>query len=315
MFDAPATKPQSVGDVIGRGFRIYRVNIPLFVQALMWPTIVSMLGKVVFQWGLTTIVRANFREPLLMIYSIIAILVGLVVSLVALYFLTVRQLSFVRLVDGFAESYKEAHKHVSTRGWMVVLIFIVSVILGLGLSALWMIASLVCANFMKIGSSTLTVATIAFIAATGSFFWAVFILGLITMCAMTVVACEKESLAGAILRGFGLIFHDLGRAWLFGVVLAITISAISYPLSLPIVGLTFFEFFRHGVQNSAQMADPSKIPFYVLVLSQAWESTVNMMLWPIIYLSFGLLYYDLRVRQEAVDVVQTLNLLEQKGTA
>ena len=74
------------------------------------------------------------------------------------------------------------------------------------------------------------------------------------------------------------------------------------------------EFFRHGM-SAEHLADPTKVPMYILVLTQAWESLVNMLLWPVTWLTYGLYYYDLRVRQEGLDVLQNLRLLEQRSAS
>jgi hypothetical protein len=137
---------------------------------------------------------------------------------------------------------------------------------------------------------------------------------LIGLVCVSLASCEERTVPAVIGRGFSLTFHDFGRTLLFGLILVTTVSMLSYPLSLPAVLLSLFEFFRQGM-NTEALTEPMKaVPLYVLILTQAWESIVNMLLWPVTYLAFGLFYYDLRMRQEGVDVLQKLELLERPAT-
>jgi len=132
--------------------------------------------------------------------------------------------------------------------------------------------------------------------------------------AYSIVACEDYSIGGMISRSFKLLFQDFWRSLYFGLLLICAVTLISYPLALPMVLLTLFEFFRQGM-SADYLTDPSKMPFYWMVLNQIWESLVNIViLWPIAVVAFGLYYYDLRMRQEAVDLVQRLKLMAAEAS-
>src|SRR4030095_1145980 len=53
LFDPPSDHPQSVCDLIGRAFRVYRRKIPLFFKVLIGPTIFATVGSLGLQWAVT----------------------------------------------------------------------------------------------------------------------------------------------------------------------------------------------------------------------------------------------------------------------
>lgn len=310
MFDP--TKPQSVGDLIGRAFRFYRINVPLVVQVLMWPTVISIAGKVAMQWGLATIARKEWAA----IYPAgAAIVIGWIVTIIAIFFLTIRQLALVRIANGFSDNFKEAYGFLKARMGTVILLMLIGYLIVGGLMGVWAVEMVLCAFLFKAGPAMIVLGSIGICVGVFGLVLTALIFWLVGLVVLSVVACEETGLGNVITRGFALPMRDFGRTLLLGFVLFVTISTLSYPLSLPAVILSCMEFFRHGMQAGANLSDPTKVPMYILVLTQAWESLVNMLLWPVTWLTYGLFYYDLRVRQEGLDVLQNLRLLEQSSAS
>lgn len=125
---------------------------------------------------------------------------------------------------------------------------------------------------------------------------------------VAALASEEYKWSTLLSQGFSLIGRDLWRVCGFGILLTVIVSIFSLTLSLPVVALTLFEVFRHGF--TTQHMDPTAaMPFYCLVLTQFWQSVINMLLVPITFMSAGLFYRDLKIRQEGLDVIQNLRLL------
>ena len=82
------------------------------------------------------------------------------------------------------------------------------------------------------------------------------------------------------------------------------------PLNLPIFFVSLYDALTSGARTGM---DPTKMPVLSLVFVQVWESLINMVLWPIMYLGYAYLYCDLKMRQQAVDVVQSLDQLQHAG--
>jgi hypothetical protein len=300
-----------VGDLIGRAFRFYRINIPLVVQVLMWPTVISIAGKVAMQWGLATIARKEWSA----IYPAGgAIIIGWIITVIAIFFLTIRQLALVRIANGFSDNFKDAYVFLKARIGTVVLLMLIGYLIVGGLCGVWLVEMVLCAFLFKAGPAMIVLGAVGICVGVFGIFLTALIFWLIGLVVLSVVACEETGLGNVLTRGFALPMRDFGRTLLIGFVLFVTISTLSYPLSLPAVLLSLFEFFRHGM-SAEHLADPTKVPMYILVLTQAWESLVNMLLWPVTWLTYGLYYYDLRVRQEGLDVLQNLRLLEQRSAS
>ncbi len=89
---------------------------------------------------------------------------------------------------------------------------------------------------------------------------------------------------------------------------------IQYPLSLPVVLVSIFEFMRQGMSPEF-LTDPGKMPFYFTLVSQTWESIIGIVLWPISFMATGLYYYDLRMRKEGIDLIRQIDLLTKPAPA
>ena len=51
------------------------------------------------------------------------------------------------------------------------------------------------------------------------------------------------------------------------------------------------------------------MPVHIIMLNQAWEGLINMLIWPLFFLAFGIFYLELRVRSEALDLNSRLDVL------
>jgi hypothetical protein len=310
LTEAPATTPLSVGDLIGRAIRFFRSNVRLFVKVLLWPTVISIAGKVALNWGCVVFGR---RELSLWVPAGCSILFGLVVLLWATFILVLRNLALVRLANGFSSSYEDAYSFVRRRAWVVFALIVCGYLMLGAVGCFWLVELWVAALMFKPGTALMIAWLLALVLGFCGLVATLFMFGLIGLLVLSVVACEEREFS-AIGRGFALTFNDLGRATLFGMLVLIIVTSLSYPLSLPAVAISMFEVFRHNLSSMAT-ADPARMPVYIIVLTQAWESIVNMLLWPITWIAYGLFYYDLRIRQEGIDVLQNLKLLQQSGSS
>lgn len=253
----------------------------------------------------------------MLVPGLVAIGIGLLVWMIGLWILTLRQMAAVRLVNGFDTSYEDAHKYIKKHAWSILgLVTLGNVLFG-GVALLWIVEIIISAVCIKQGAPLLLYGGIfGVVVGIAGILISLICFLLIACMVLTIAACEEQPLSALVSRGFSLTVKDFGRSLLFGVLLLATLSLLSYPLSLPLVALSVFEFFRHNMSTET-LTDPAKMPLYVLVATQVWESLVNMMLWPITFISYGLFYYDLRMRQEGLDVLKNLEslpLLERHST-
>lgn len=315
IFEPPPQQLQSVGDLIGRSIRLYRKNIKLFFHVLLWPTVFLTAAKVAFHWGVTNLsLRADQKDWSMMGVSAAVALVGILGLIVAAVYLQLRQLSFIRLVTGFADTYKEAYDYISQRKWKILSVVFIAYMAIFFSAAFWGVVVSVCMAFFKANTATTYVLLGGMLVGLIGLLVSVTIACIALYFAFAVGACEDLSIGGLCSRTWSLVFQDFWRSGYFCTLLFIALMVISYPLSLPLLLLSMFEFIRQGMSPDF-LTDPGKMPFYYTLCNQTWESIVSIITWPISFMATGLFYYDLRMRKEGIDLVRQINLLENPAAA
>jgi hypothetical protein len=308
LFDAPPSSPQTVGDIIGRAFRLFRQNVPLLLREQITPCTVTAVGHIIIQFAATYGLK-NPKDLPLLLMGVAGFGVGMLISVVGLWFLTLRQFAFVRLANGLSADYRQALNFSNGKKWTIIGLFLLSYFFCIGIFVAWgaeIIFSVV------IGAKIIP---IAIVGVSVGFFGLLMSIGLLSIYYLlmtSALACEDQRWTTLLARVFQLLIHDVWRAFGFAILLSIIVSILSWTLSLPVVVLAVFELFRSGFP--ANHMDPSQaMPFYCLVLSQFWQAIINMFLVPISFMSAGLFYRDLKVRQEGLDVDYNLNQLITTG--
>jgi hypothetical protein len=306
LFEPPPGQPQSVGDLVGRAFRIFRRHVPLFFKVLLAPTIIATVGSLGIQWV------ANYGVTAKGSYLFAAIGAG-VISLLVLaagkWLLTLRQLAIVRMTTGYAADYETAAKFVNQRKWSVLGIFCLAVV-GLFASTVgWVILMALIAVLARGSTGAIALLVIGEILCTAGLVLSIGLIFMVNYMILCVVACEDVNIGTAVSRGYNLILGDFWRSWSFAMLLLTAVSSLLYPLSLPLLFLTFGDAVQQHITTDL---DNYTLPVYVMVINQVWESLVNMMIWPVAFMAYGLYYYDLRIRQEGLDISRTLDELESK---
>jgi hypothetical protein len=310
IFEPPPQQLQSVGDLIGRSIRLYRKNIKLFFHVLLWPTVFLTAAKVAFHWGVTNLsLRADQKDWTMMGVSAMVTLIGILGLTITALYLQLRQLSFIRLVTGFADNYKEAYEYISQRKWKILSVIFIAYMAIFFSAAFWGVVMSLCMAFFKANTATTYVLLGGMVVGLIGLLVSVTIACIALYFAFAVGACEDLSVGGLCSRTIALVFQDFWRAGYFCTLLFIALMVISYPLSLPLLLLSMFEFIRQGMSPDF-LTDPGKMPFYYTLCNQTWESIVSIITWPISFMATGLFYYDLRMRKEGIDLVRQISLLE-----
>ena len=303
---------QTVGDLIGRAIRIYRLNFRSWIAVLIWPTIICVLGRVMLQSSVALLPHIPKTDGALPYIGLGVLgLVGFGVFIVTKWVLLVRQLAFVRLANGFSDSLKESLSHMYKRQWSILGAGILVSFISGAVVILWMIELFASAmlyrrdSFMVIPSSLGMI--FGFFAMWASLSFIYYVLLIIS----AGIACEKESLTTMITRGFKLCGKSVMRTLYLGFLVWMVTYFISFPLWLPPYIVIGVDFFRLGHEMNL-LEQP---PVHWQVISAAWEPLVEMVIWPITFLSYGFYYYDLRLRQEAVDVALHIELENESAEA
>lgn len=308
MFEAPPSNPQTVGDIIGRAFRLFRQNVPLLLREQITPCIVMAVGHIIIQFAATYGLK-NPKDIGLLLMGLGGFSVGMLISVVGLWFLTVRQFAFVRLANGLSENYREALNFAFGKKWTIIGLFFLSYFFCIGMVIFWGVEIGLSA---VLGSKVLPVAIVGILVGFFGLLVSIGLLSVYYLLMTSALACEEQRWTSLLGKVFHLLMHDVWRAIGFAILLSIIISIFSWTLSLPVVALAMFELFRSGFPTNH--TDPATaMPFYCLVLSQFWQAIINMFLVPISFMAAGLFYRDLKVRQEGLDVEHHLNQLIATG--
>lgn len=307
MFDDPPAKPQTVGDLIGRSFRLYRRHLGLVFRTLLGPTIIAAVGALGIQFYIYRIME-NSIQPAFVPY--IACTGSVLIVLMANLVLTVRQLAFVRMAAGFDSNYATAHQWMSRRKGQLFVLFLIGFGVLFLLLTFWVIEILVAALLTKAGLAMTVIAAGGLLMAPIGIMVSLCVLFLVGFISLSVLACEKHPIGSIINRGLSLTFGDFWRTLAFGLLLYAVVTAITIPLTLPLFIVSGLDVYQHGL-TSATDYESYQMPLYLMVFSQIYQSLLNMLLWPVAFMAFGLLYHDLRLRQEGLDIRRQLDALER----
>lgn len=310
MFTSLPDAPQGVGDVVGLACRFVRGNFRLIWNFLLVPTVFATIAGVMFQWVLTYGV-SNFAQTkdVGTAFGLAGIwFVGILVFFIAWWILGLRLLALTRLALHFAPNIEEAAKYMYRRKWSVLGVYFLTLILMMAVVVAW---TMVVGAGVMLSSASSVAAALAISVGVFGLVVSMGVYVLTSHLALCILACEDEPVTAVIGRALSLIFRHFWRAIAFGIIFAVTFTVISYPLSLPIAVLTFFDAIQHGLGSSAD-AGGYKPPLYILVIAQTWESLTGMYLRPLVVFGFGLFYYDLRLRSEGLDIRRKLESLLPK---
>lgn len=231
--------------------------------------------------------------------------VAALVAFCARWFLYLRQLAIVRLVNGLSSELIDSLKVVNKRqgallavGFLVIfLIIVVSIACG--------IAVIASAFLFRKGSP---LAFVPIIMVYASFFSWLVSMGFIYTAAFLVscaAVCEKIPISNVISKGLALSLRAFPRTLLGGFLITVAITILGPPLYLPVIVFCAADAFRLGYDASG-----GNIPLHWQILWSAWESIVDMVVWPVCFIFYGLYYADMKVRQEGQDMADELAVLK-----
>jgi hypothetical protein len=306
--------PQGIGDIIGLAFRITRTNLVSIFRYILVPSLCTLAVTIMFEllghYGASYV--AETKNIAAAIIMALLFLVGVFLSALTWWFLGLRLLSLVRFILGFSPTLEDASKNMMRRAWPLV-----------GLNAL---ASLIIG-----GISTFAIVFIVIIVALGAALSAVLgpfvtvlttALGIIVGFSLLifaagfyvfmncVYACEEQPVGAVLGRAWQLSTSHIFRFIWFSLVFYVVYCIINYPLSLPILIATAADVFRYQMSGGVTALGPYKQPLYLLIFTSTWGTGMGFIMRPLFLFGFAFLYYDLRLRQDGIDIRRKLEALK-----
>ena len=311
MFLPPPQNPQSIGDLVGQAFRVFRQNALFVFRCLLFPSLLSALGSLGLRW--CTSYSLNSQDLMPAILPLVSIaLSSLLLLLWAQWTLALRNLCFVRMATGYSPTYESSYAYVRRKRWTVLAFYLLYWIVPTALAFLWAVELFASAWLLGAGTLFGTVALIgAILGLVGGLFGLAASLGLTSLATLIVfgvLACEDRPLLEILGRAIGLAIRDFWRGNAFLLLVLTALTAVFIALSLPLIVTSALEVYQGGTLAEAT----SQTPPWIMAFEEFWMAVVNIVLWPVLWVAGGLYYYDLRLRQEGLDIDRQIEGLEVK---
>ncbi|MDX2106022.1 MAG: hypothetical protein SFY67_06430 [Candidatus Melainabacteria bacterium] len=236
------------------------------------------------------------------------VLLFCVASLIALgarWFLYLRQLAIVRIVNGLSTELFDSLKVVMKRQGALLAVGFIVCLLIIGISIACGLTVVTSAFLFRKGSALAFVPIIIVYASFFSWLVAMCFVYTATFLVSCAAVCEKIPISQVISKGLSLSIRAFRRTLLGGFLITVAIVILGPPLYLPVIVFCAVDAFRIGYDAAG-----ANIPLHWQILWSAWESIVDMVVWPVCFIFYGLYYADMKVRQEGQDMVDELAVLK-----
>ncbi|CAN5359925.1 hypothetical protein BH11CYA1_BH11CYA1_24580 [soil metagenome] len=301
-------RPLSIGDIVGRSFRIFRLNIKLIAQVLLLPTILLCGGRIGFILGLTHLSKGHTTLQDLPTWGVLT-LVGLLLLFIGGFILYLRQMALVRVFTGFAANFPDADKFTGKRLWSLVGLGLATFAASILIILVLAVAIGLCVALFAGKGLFLAAGVVGLVVSATAGFLAILFMSIVGHMSISSMAIEKDDLGTIISHSIALSARSFGRSIIFYLVTTSAIALLAYPLSIPLVGIIIGYSVTQGIMTGAHHS-ASDLPIYLQIVSQIWEQIIGMIVAPISFTCFGLYYCDLRMRQEGLDLVERLEIMQ-----
>lgn len=300
-------QPQGLLDLVGMSFRLWRRNVGFIVRALIWPAIIVMLGNI----GLNCLLSYSKTFAGDIVKGIVIGAVSLVLAGIGQLWLSARMMGLVRLTNGFSSDWQSAMKFARGRtSWLVGLFSLTAAMTSFAVGICFCMAAIGVAAGQA-NQSFQVLSVVMFVISMAMMFALVCFLLLFWHILISVLACEDTNFFAVVGRTFQVMYQNPLRVLGFGVIMYIVLNAAAVPVTLPVILVSAGDAAFRQMTGTLGGADyqPS---MWVIVFTQFWEALTQMVLRPVGFFAFGLLYLDLRHRSDGLDIRRRLkNLKEQ----
>jgi hypothetical protein len=298
--NVPNLRPLGFGEILDGAFTLYRRNFVTFAVTALVPTALMLALMVFVGFGVFASLSSGDATQIISAFLGIGLIVGLAVGLLfmAMYGALTRQASqsytgqHTSVGDGFSAGARAVLPMLGATLLAVILfiiaVFAVGIVIGI-------VTALVA--MMGIGILTVLVTILAFCAMA-----AVYLGGIALLFAvLPAIVVEGKGPIDAISRSIDLARGALGRV----VGLMLVTLVITY---LPILAVMLL------TGSFAQITNPGTVPSTgQFVTQQVLSMGVGVLTTPFMMAVVVLLYYDRRVRTEALDVQMLTDRLAVAG--
>lgn len=311
--DAALSEPAGLCDLIGYAFRSWRRNLPFIFKVMLAPTLVVALAKIVVQasavYGFSGVSDLSDIGRML-IWGLLAFLATIAVVFAGWY-VALRQLALTRLVSGASSDWPQAWSYIDRKKFYLVGIYLFVFPILVALMIFWMIAVVISAALTQLGPAGTVAATIGMVVALIGVLVSSGIWAMAASLILSVFACTDLPFFAVIRTGCATCFRHIWRVVGFSLILAVVMMAFYTPLALPVAVASVADLLTQGVTSNGFNPD-YKQSLWVIVFEAVWEEVIAMILGPIIFFCYGLLYTDIQYREEGLDIRRRLQAARGK---
>ena len=310
------TQSMDIGDLISRGWHLYRSNFRLVFLYVLIPGILVCIAKLCMNvpyvltglndayagaicclcpmgiviWILSVFLTILFSWAL--IKSLYHSLIGLPADIKTIMNLFKQNFGKILLFSGIVTC--EALAFIILDWNILFLSYVLSVIpvgiagimaetnqFGAGIGCLC--SSLICIFFIIL---IITIFCLQF---------------LVCILQMVIFASDKSSISASLGKSFQVLLKFPLRSIFFGICLGLFFLFLT--MFFQYKGLLLVVL---GLLNFTSISEELKAGI-IMVSSSVWFSIVNMFMWPLILSSITLFYFDIRIRSEGLDLKQMLS--------
>ena len=300
-------RPLTLAELLDRSFSTYKRHLWLFVGIMALPASVGLLYAVAMELFQFTVVRpqtaatSGTPTPEQAFLVMAPVVLGAIVFM--LVYLVVYAFALGATTIAVAHVYKDkpisigtAYREVRRHGGRLILLMIFATLriggVWLGLIFIWAVIGALLALISPLLAPV--VMGLGFVAA----FLLAFVLAIRYGVAVPAVVLENLTAGRALARSADLTQDHRGRVFL----LILCAIVITYATLLLFQGPFMF---------GAVMAGPGTVTALVLTIAGAIVGTIGgMFSGPIMIIGLAMIYYDLRIRKEALDLQMMLEALD-----
>lgn len=312
MFELPPSNPLTLGDIVGKAIRLFRLHYAFFVRVFLVPCLVLQMSLMY----LTSISERHAHmkmglDPAADIAAAINTLLAVTVVAIAFFLKTLRQLAAIRMIVKAPLSYSDALQFVRKRQWLAFFIHsfftigILAVVIG------WLTLTAAFAASYKAGQISAVGTSIALgfvgLGLTFTVSW----FSLVEVIILCVLSDEALPIMGLLKRTFALVKPYLWRGGSFVCVLLVTVLLITLAGELPVALAGMGIDTLKNVQRVPAIHDlPPGSPLIFESFGHVWEALVTIITTGIGVAAAALYYLDVRMRLEGNDILQKIEELK-----
>ena len=301
-------RPLSLGELLDRAFTLYRRHLWLFVGIMAVPSVFALVLGLIPTW-LQHMARTAVKTPeatptvesIVMMVGLVFAMAVVMVGYLVVYMIALGATSFAvsELYLGRSVTVADVYRKMRGRVWRLMLLMLLVMIRIGGVVVAGVALMSMSAAFAIRGSPVLMIAVMA-LAIVASAFLSVFMM-LRYGVAVPALVLESLTARNAIRRSIRLTQGNRFRVLL----ISICATMISY------AGIVLFQI---PFTLAAFYAGDDTSSGFLLNMAGVVSGTIgNTFTGPIMIIGLALLYYDTRIRHEALDLDLMIDALDRQG--